>query len=553
MVTSPAGTSERILDRIDRLLSIGVGLSAEKDATRLLEMILVGAKELTGADGGTLYIVTEDRRLRIEILRTNSLGLKLGGTSGKPIPFEPIPLFLPDGTPNTQMVVSHAALTGEVINIPDAYAAEGFDFSGTRTFDARTGYRSRSFLTVPMKNHEDQIIGVLQLINALNPLTGEVVAFSEADQRLVASLASQASVALTKNTLIQDFKHLFDALIQLLANAVDEKSPYTGGHCRRVPVITMLLADAISRSASGPLADFSLNGKERYELEIAAWLHDCGKVITPEYVVDKATRLETIFDRIHLLDTRFEILKRDAELEVLRERLAALERGEPPATSAGSDLESRLRQLLLDREFLRSCNRPENFMDSGKAARVREVAGRWRWRDSDGSDRLLLSADEIENLTIPAGTLTDLERGIINNHINTTIHMLEALPFPKDLCQVPEFAAGHHEKVNGKGYPRGLTREQMSVQARIMAIADVFEALTARDRPYKRAKTLSETLQIMGQMKLDGSIDPDIFDIFVRDRVYLAYARQYLADEQLDVVDPAAIPGYAGEGGADPA
>jgi len=508
-------------------------------------MILVGAKGLTCADGGTIYSVTDDRRLRFEIMRTSSLGFAMGGTSGVPIPFEPLPLYLPDGTPNTKMVVSHAALTGEIVNIPDAYEAANFDFSGTRAFDQRTGYRSCSFLTVPMKDHEDTIIGVLQLINAIDPDSGAVVPFSDTDQRLVASLASQASVSLTNNILIQEMKHLFDAMIQLLATAIDDKSPYTGGHCRRVPVAAMLLAEAVSLCQSGPLRDFSLDEAGHYELEIAAWLHDCGKVTTPEYVVDKARKLETIYDRIAEIDTRFEVVRRDAIIELLEGKLSAQTRGETgmiPALEAA--FLAKVADLEADRDFLRRCNSGEEFMQENDRERVRAIAERYLWVNPAGHQVPLLDADEIENLTIARGTLNDHERKVINNHIVTTIKMLESLPFPKHLRNVPEFAGGHHERMDGRGYPRGLTGEQMSLQARIMAIADVFEALTASDRPYKKAKTLTETLNIMGKMALDQHIDSDLFQIFVREQIYLDYAHRFLAPEQIDSVDHNAIPGY---------
>ena len=538
-------SSASLLEQIEKLNAIGVGLSAEKNAERLMEMILVGAKGLTGADGGTIYSITDDRCLRFEIMHTTSLGFAMGGTSGVAIPFEPLPLYHPDGTANTKMVVSHAALTGEVVNIPDAYEAVDFDFSGTRAFDQRTGYRSRSFLTVPMKNHEDTIIGVLQLINALDPVSGAVVPFSETDQHLVASLASQASVALTKNILILEMKRLFDAMIQLMATAIDEKSPYTGGHCRRVPVAAMLLAEAVSRCQTGPLRDFYLDEAGHYELEIAAWLHDCGKVTTPEYVVDKARKLETIYDRIAEVDTRFEVVRRDAVIDLLERKLAAQARGEegmiPVLETA---FHTKVADLEADRAFLRRCNSSEEFMPESDRDRVRTIAERYRWINPAGVQVPLLDADEIENLTIARGTLNERERDIINNHTITTIKMLESLPFPKHLRRVPEFAGGHHERMDGRGYPRGLTGAQLSVPARILAVADVFEALTACDRPYKKAKSLSETLAIMGKMALDQHIDADLFQIFVRERVYLDYAHRFLAPAQIDSVDHNAIPGY---------
>jgi HD-GYP domain-containing protein (c-di-GMP phosphodiesterase class II) len=522
--------AEDLGQRLEQLNLIGASLSAERDINRLLELILTAAKTITRADGGSLYRVTEDKGLRFEIVRTSSLKYYLGGTSGNPVPFYPIQLYR-DGKPNHSMVAAHAALTGKTVNIADAYTADGFDFSGTRAFDSKTGYRSKSFLTVPMRNHEHETIGVLQLINAQDPRTGEIVAFSASDQRLAESLASQAAIALTNRMLIIQLEQLFESFINLINSAIDEKSPYTGGHCQRVPQLTMMLAEAVNETREGPLSDFHMTEKDRYELKIAGLLHDCGKVTTPVHVVDKATKLETIYDRIHLIDTRFEVLKRDLELQSLR--------GEFPE----QQLRRRLRELDDDRRFLHACNIGGERMKDEDVERVKRIAA-YRWRDVSGHEANFLSDDEVKNLTIRAGTLTDDERKIINHHIVATIKMLEALPWPKHLTSVPEYAGGHHERMDGKGYPRGLKREQMSVQARCMGIADIFEALTAKDRPYKKGKTLSESLEILGRMKLNNHVDPDLFDIFVRRKVYLRYAEMFLDKEQIDAVDESKIPGY---------
>src|SRR3989475_4049273 len=349
----PAGAlvtaADDLVQRLDQLNAIGASLSAERDINRLLEAILTAAKTITRADGGTLYRVTEEKTLRFEIVRTSSLKSYLGGTTGNPVPFYPIQLYK-DGRPNQTMVAAHAALTGKTVNIADAYIAEGFDFTGTRAFDAKTGYRSKSFLTVPMRNHEGEAIGVLQLINAQDPRTGEIVAFSASDQRLAESLASQAAVALTNRMLINQLEALFDSFISLINGAIDEKSPYTGGHCQRVPVLTMLLAEAVNETDAGPLSEFHMSDKDRYELKIAGLLHDCGKVTTPVHVVDKATKLESIFDRIQLIDTRFEVLKRDAELEALRKKHNFLEQKmRMEAAEEDKRLRDRLRQLDDDR------------------------------------------------------------------------------------------------------------------------------------------------------------------------------------------------------------
>ncbi|HET7363880.1 MAG TPA: HD domain-containing phosphohydrolase [Burkholderiales bacterium] len=531
--------ADDLVQRLDQLNAIGASLSAERDINRLLEAILSAAKTITRADGGTLYRLTEEKSLRFEIVRTSSLKYYLGGTTGNPVPFYPIQLYK-DGKPNQTMVAAQAALTGKTINIADAYTAEGFDFTGTRAFDAKTGYRSKSFLTVPMRNHEGETIGVLQLINAQHPGTGEIVPFSASDQRLAESLASQAAVALSNRMLINQLESLFESFISLINGAIDEKSPYTGGHCQRVPVLTMMLAEAVNETTEGPLADFRMTDKDRYELKIAGLLHDCGKVTTPVHVVDKATKLETIFDRVQLIDTRFEVLKRDLEIESLK-RCATMSHMEVADEEAR--LRERLRRLDEDRKFLHACNVGSERMRDEDIKHVKRIA-RYRWRDVSGHEADFLTADEVKNLTIRAGTLTDEERKIINHHIVATIKMLEALPWPKHLTNVPEYAGGHHERMDGKGYPRGLKREQMSVPARCMGIADIFEALTAKDRPYKKGKTLSESLEILGKFRLNGHIDPDLFDVFVRRKVYRRYAEMFLDKEQIDEVDESNIPGY---------
>jgi len=536
--------NKELLKRLERLNAIGIALSAEHDNGRLLEMILLGAKEITNADGGTLYTVTDDRHLKFEIMRTDSLGIALGGSTGKEIPFPALPLYREDGTPNNNMVAAYAVLNDSTINIADAYEAEGFDFSGTRKFDQNTGYRSKSFLTIPMKNHENEIIGVLQLINVIDSATGEIIAFSSENQQLAESLASQAAVALTNHNLIEGLKDLFEAFIELIADAIDEKSPYTGGHCRRVPELTMMIADEAICNKDGPLGNFTMSDKEKYELKIAAWLHDCGKVTTPEYVMDKPTKLSTIFDRIHLIDTRFQVLKQQAEIAILRRQVDMLRRGEVVDSAAMAlELDTHKRQLDEDREFLRNANIGGEFMTQEHLDRVQRIAS-YQLVGENGVPGNFLSEDEVYNLDIQRGTLTNEERQVINNHIVVTISMLEALHYPKDLRRVPEYAGGHHERMDGKGYPRGLTGAQMSVPARIMGIADIFEALTSRDRPYKKAKTLSESLFILGKMKQDNHIDPYLFDLFIRQKIYLRYAQQFLEPEQIDAVDESKIPGY---------
>ncbi len=538
------GNQLDMLNQLERLNSIGVALSAEHDSKRLLEIILLGAKELTNADGGTLYTVTDDAKLKFEILRNLSLDIAMGGTTGKEIPFPALPIYSEDGKPNLNMVAAYSVANAKTVNIPDAYLTEGFDFSGTRKFDEKMGYRSQSFLTVPMKNHENEIIGVLQLINAVDPHTKQIIVFSEAHQRLVESLASQAAVALTNQNLINGLKDLFESFIKLIADAIDEKSPYTGGHCQRVPDLTMMLANAAINTDVGAFKDFSMTEKEAYELKIAAWLHDCGKVTTPESVMDKATKLETIFDRIHLIDQRFELLKTQRENTHLRKAIDDVRNGNPVNPRyLEHGVNVIKKQLDDDKNFIRKVNFGSEYMKPEDIQRVKDIAN-YEYMNDSGHSLKFLSENEVYNLTIVRGTLTAEERMVINNHIVVTISMLEALPYPKDLRRVPEYAGGHHERMDGQGYPKGLIREQMSIPARMMGVADIFEALTSKDRPYKRAKSLSESLAILGKMKLDNHIDPDVFDIFVREKIYLRYAEKFLDPEQIDNVVEANIPGY---------
>ena len=533
-----------LFERIEQLNSIGISLSSEKDNRRLMECILAGSMSITGADGGTLYLLDDQCRLRFEIMRNRSLGIELGGTTGQAVTLAPIPLYDTDNKPNAKTIAAYCAITGEAVNIADAYSADGFDFSGTQRYDRETGYRSQSFLTIPLRDNNNEIIGVLQLINAQDRTTHETVAFSNSDQRLAQSVASQAAVALTNNRLILELNGLLETFIEVLATTIDEKSPYTGGHCRRVPEIAMMLAHAINRTDVGPLATHSLSEADLYELRIAALLHDCGKITTPVHVVDKATKLEAIFDRVHLVSARLEIMRKHAHIQFLETQLA-VERGAKHIDIARTEQQYRAFVKNIDENevFLRQCNTGGEFMRPEDRGRVQQI-GLFDVSYENGETHPLLNENEIYNLSVTKGTLTKEERTIINNHMVTTLKMLEALPFPKNLKNVPDIAGSHHERIDGKGYPRGLKGEQMSVQARLMCIADVYEALTAADRPYKKAMPISQALRIMDKMSNEGHLDPHLFDVFVRENVYLEYGRHFLDPEQLDAIDFATLPSY---------
>ncbi len=524
-------TQTQIAQRLDLLTEVSVALGKSPNTDTLLDRILKVARAMTGADGGTLYRPSADgSSLRFHISINDTLGMYQGGDSGNPIDIAAVLLTGSDGQPNLSSVAAYAANLGNSVNIADVYQAGDFNFSAMRDFDARFGYRSQSILTVPLNDHEGALVGVLQLINARDQGSKVVRAFSGTDQRFIEALAAQAAVAITQQQLMRQLERLLESLVGLINIAIDDKSPYTGRHCQFVPELTMMLAEAVHAIDSGPLAAFRMSDADRKELWMAGLLHDCGKITTPVHVVDKATKLQTIYDRIGLIDTRFEILLRDCELRSLRGHGAA-----DPAAEREA--------LLADRAFLRRVNVGAESMPAADQERVRRIA-RYRRTGADGVERNFLDDDEVMNLTIPFGTLNAAERKVINNHISMTIRMLESLPWPRHLANVPEYAGGHHERMDGKGYPRGLTGAQMSVQARLMAIADIFEALTARDRPYKKGKMLSESLHILGKFALNGHIDPDLFDVFVRSKIYLAFAHKHMDPRQIDAVDEARIPGY---------
>jgi HD-GYP domain-containing protein (c-di-GMP phosphodiesterase class II) len=518
---------------VNRLVQIGAALSAERNLERLFEMIVDEARNFTNADGGTLYIMSDDEtELQFAIIQNSTLNVRMGGTGGK-ITWHPVKLKNPDGSPNYANVSAYAALSDEVVNIPDVYDAEGFNFGGTRQFDAGTGYRSKSMLVVPMRNHEDDIIGVLQLLNSRDTLTGEVITFSLESQKITESLASQAAIALSNSRLILDLEELLESFIKAIATAIDEKSPYTGGHVRRVAELTMAIAKKINETKEGPYAHICFNEDELRELRIASWLHDVGKVTTPEYVVDKATKLETIFDRIEILKARFEIMKKEHEVALLKQGIVNQEtQGSENLPFSNNDY---VKTLEEDLRFLVNANNGSEFMPKEMIEKVKNIAQ--EQIVMNGKKQPLLTDNEVYNLSIQRGTLNDEEREIINNHAVVTRKMLAQLPFPKKLRSVPDFAAAHHERLDGTGYPLGLKGDQISLQARIIALTDVFEALTAKDRPYKKGKTLSEAMKIMSFMVKDNHIDADLFNLFVKECVYLDYAQRELSPQQIDIVE----------------
>lgn len=516
---------------ISQIISIGTALSAEKNIDALLEMIIIHTKQLTNADGGTLYLYNpKTKQLEFKVIQNDSLEIQMGGTSGK-IEWEPLNLVDEQGNKNHHMVAAMCALEDITVNIPDVYESTGYDFSGTMAFDKKTGYRSQSMLVLPLKDHEENLIAVLQLINKQDA-DGAIIPFDSDDEEMALSLGSQAAVALTKQHLINDLELLLESFLKTINVAIEEKSPYTAGHIDRMVALSMMIARAISDDEEY-FKEIRYDEEKLKEIKFSALMHDIGKITTPEHIIDKSMKLETIYDRIETVRLKFEILKRDAYTRYLIEKSAQTD---PEVLAA---LEKAFHQSVEELEeeyrFLVDANAGKEFFSNESVERVRTIAQRKIL--FDGVEEPLLNDDEVDNLCVQKGTLTEAQRGIINNHAMVSLRMLNQLPFPHKLDRVAEVASGHHEKINGKGYPLGLKGDELSFEARILAIADIFEALSASDRPYKKAKKLSEVMKILYFMAKDGDIDIDIVRFFYESGLYLRYAKETLKEENIDAVN----------------
>jgi len=501
--------SQWVMDQTGDLL---VKLASESNLNQLMDRILTEARKLTNAEGGTFYRLVgkaNERALEFTVIQNPALGIESMIVDPNVNGWDAIQLFNND-QPNLSNVASSVAITGNAVNIADAYASDSFDFSGTRKFDEAKGYRSQSFLTVPLLNHENTVIGVVQLINARE--NGQIIPFSNDNQVKLEGMAKYAAISLDNQLLVKSHKDLLDAFIQSLAQIIDVRSSHTSAHCQRIPVLTELIAQAACEQREGYFADFDLNEDEWYELHVAAWMHDCGKLATSETILNKGTKLESLQDAMDTITTRFSVI------------------------AAQNTDASFIEQLKDELEFLEMVNKGGEFMSDERKARVKEIATH-HWTDLNGHRHPLLTEDEVYNLCITRGTINNEERAAINQHINITIDVLEQLPFPPKLQRVPEYAGGHHERMDGKGYPKGLTRDQMSIPARIMGIADIFEALTAKERPYKPPMPLTQAFSILRNMRDDGHIDPDIFELFVVSEVWKSYAKDHMLEAQIDVTD----------------
>jgi len=555
-----------------RFLDISSALSAERDFDTLLDLILRETIAVAGASGGSVHLLSADgQTLEPAASRVGSETSSRRGLTWRV------------NAPDSVAAPVHALRANGPVEVDLSWDDPAHLAAYERLFAALGASRVR-LLAMPLKNSQHETIGTLTLTFPPSP-AGRFEPLGAARVAFVSALSGTAAVAIDNQLLLQARKVLLESFIQLVAGAIDAKSPYTGGHCQRVPELTKMLAQAACEATDGPYAGFSMDADQWEALHIAAWLHDCGKVTTPEYVVDKATKLETIYNRVHEIRTRFEVLKRDVLIEKLEVELG--EAGTLRARTAAAGPQA---ELDADYAFVAASNVGGETLDADAIARLRRIGER-RWsRTLDDSlglsieelrrqpkprpslpapERLLqdrpdhvlprsapdqLAGDnrwgfklmqpehlyhrgELHNLAVARGTLNEEERYKINDHIVQTLKMLHELPFPRHLQDVPEIAGGHHERMDGKGYPRGLKGEQMSPQARMMAIADVFEALTADDRPYKPGKRLSEALALMRRMVGEGHLDPALFELFLRSGVCLAYAQRFMAAPLIDVQD----------------
>ena len=512
-------TQYTINEKINKLNKVGTALSAEENLDSLLEMIVSEAKSLTNADGGTLYLMDE-KHLRFKVVQTDSLAIKMGGTSGE-ITWPPLPLYLEDGTPNKKMVAATCALEDCLINIPDVYEAQGFSFEGTKKFDIGTGYRSKSMLVIPLKDHEHEIIGVLQLINKMDLQTNESITFDSEDESITLSLASQAAIAITNTTLIKGLETLLEAFLKSIIFAISKKSPYTAGHIKRMVKLSVMLAEAINNDDT-IYKNKHLSAEEIKQINFAALMHDIGKLATPEQVVDKSTKLEALFDRISLVEARIEVIKKALHVAFLEQKITCDERME--------------KEALLDEylHVIQISNKGAEFTSNDKVEMIQKIAAE-PWI-IDGVSYPILTENEAYNLSVQKGTLTKEERDIINDHAKISVDILNELPFPKKYKEIPQISGNHHEKISGKGYPQGLKGDEISFEARILAVADVFEALTASDRPYKKGNPLSSAMKILYFMAKDDDLDKEMVKFFYNSGLYLQYAQELLPQSSIDEV-----------------
>ena len=520
VVEEVSAYAERLGGQIKKMSDIGRALSGVYDLNTLLEMIVDQARSFTNADAGTLYIV-EDNTLRFQIVQNDSLKIRMGGKSGETIPFPPVEL-------KETNVSAFVALKGVSVNIPDVYDTDLFDFTGPKKFDQSIGYRSKSMLVVPMRNHDGDVIGVLQLLNATNPANNNVIAFSQDYENLSESLASQAAVSITNAKLISNMTELFEAFVKVMATAIEEKSPVPGGHIRRVADLTLIMAEVINDLKEGDFKDKTFSPDQMYELRIAAYMHDIGKVTSPVEIVEKAKKLQTIFDRIQYVRLRLTYISQKVMLEGQDSKIEILQNGSDPEKLKALEKETsdKLEELKEIQEFINKCNEPGEFLDDEILERLKEISEK-TYIDEAGEQQPFLTEDELVNLSIRRGSITEKERKKMQDHAAVTLRMLKQIPFTKKLKNIPAFAGAHHEFINGKGYPLGLKGDEIPFEGKLMAVTDIAEALTASDRPYKKAMPLETVYRILRSMAEGGELDKSLVQLFIEQEVYKTYQERH--------------------------
>jgi len=515
---------ERTIDlyeQVERLTKIGIALSGEKDINNFFQLILDGAIYFSNADGGTIYTVSDDQKfLDFKVICTRSKNLKLGTADVSKWPS--IPLYEEDGSKRMKNFASYVANTGEPESIEDVYHQDIFDNAGTKKYDESNDYRCKSMAAIPLKNHENEVLGVISLINAMDA-EGNIVPFTQENITMLQSLASQAATAMSNKELIRSLEKLLYEFVQSIAKAIDRKSKNTGGHVMRVAGLSEELSYKIQEDTTF-YPDLKFSDDELQEISLAGWMHDVGKITTPVYVQDKAKKLETILDRIEMVQTRFELVQ-----AVIKKDMVLAE------DPLKSELQAKLDLIDDFNDFVTNCNTGGEFMADDDLAKLDQIRD-FKY-NSEGKEYYLITENEHKNLGIRRGTLLWEEILIMREHATVTAEMLSELTFPKKFKNVALYASAHHEKLNGKGYPYQLSEEELPLQARIIAVADVYEALTASDRPYKPGKTLSESFRILGFMAKDKDLDAKVLNLLIDSGLYMEYAKKFLKPEQIDEVD----------------
>lgn len=511
-------------DRNRRVAEISTALSKEKDLSKILGLILTETMQLTNAEGGTIYL-KEGEHLCFRAVKNNALNIFEINPQ-----FPKISLF-PNGIQNSENVSAVSALCKETINISDIYLYHmgGFNFEGAKKFDKANNYRSKSMVVVPMLNQDEEVVGVMQLINKKS--LDNTIEFTQNDTELITTYANLCASAIAKNQLIEDLEKLVISFLESISYALNVKSPYGYGHISRVKELMGNVALEVDKDNS-TYKNINYTKEEFQELELAAWMHDIGKIATPEHILDKATRLETLNDRINTIEMRFNYVKYFLKSQALETRCKFLN-GEYQIHI--EHVENRHLQMIkeLDEDFifLKHANKPSVLMSNNDIERVKEIAEK-SFVIEDQTIHLL-TEDEAKHLSIRRGTLTDEEREKINEHAKTTYDMLKMITFPKKYSKVTEIASGHHEKLNGKGYPMGLKGDEISFETRMLAIVDILEALTASDRPYKRAKTQEETFEILESMVKENELDAELVSFIKKAGIFKKYIQQEKLEEAI--------------------